>query len=250
MGYNPQEYWSRVAREIANRPGQKVVAGDDTPFYRYQRETFLRRFLSSINVAGKAVFEVGCGPGGNLRELLKEKPRRLVGCDISPSMVDLAKRNSGVECFLTDGTTLPFQDREFDVVFTVTVLQHNPTTEMTALLRDMCRVVKERIYLFEHTSQATSEAYSMFTRRPSDYIGVCEQEGFRCEEVGYLNVAVSERICNTLMGRLNRRGRKEGEPVTTVSVLAERTALPITKMIDGFVRRDYGLTKMAFGRRL
>jgi SAM-dependent methyltransferase len=80
--YEPETFWSDVARHIAERPDGNVVAGDATPYYRYKRARFVARFLDALPVRDLNVLEVGCGPGGNLRVLARSKPARLVGADI------------------------------------------------------------------------------------------------------------------------------------------------------------------------
>jgi ubiquinone/menaquinone biosynthesis C-methylase UbiE len=151
--------WNRVADEIDRRGG--VLAGDDTPFHRYKREKFLRRFLDSMPVEGRSVLEVGCGPGGNLAELMKRRPRRLVGCDIAPNMVKLAQR-TGVEVVVVDGSGQPFGDREFDLVFTATVLQHNAIVDK--LLADICRASGDALQLIKDVDPAWGGRTSF--RRP------------------------------------------------------------------------------------
>lgn len=250
--YDPRGYWSYVAREIASRSAQNVVAGDDTPFYRYQRDVFVKCLLTSMSVKGQSVLEVGCGPGGNLSELVKNNPSRLVGCDISPDMIDLASSRSiglPIELLVVDGTSLPFKDAEFDVTFTVTVLQHNQDEMLNVLVPEICRVTKTWIFLFESTSQQKRPSYSFVGRPVLEYATLCTDNGFEFQEVEFLNLPVSERVCSILMGRLNWRGRKEGEPVTTLSVLLQRMVLPMTKILDGAVKHNEGLTKMVFGRR-
>jgi len=64
MPYHVESYWSRVADEIRKRGPGNYVAGDDDPYYRYKRSKFLQRFLSALDVAGRTVLELGCGPGG------------------------------------------------------------------------------------------------------------------------------------------------------------------------------------------
>ena len=91
---------------------------------------------------GSSVLEVGSGPGENLGALKGAgTAKRLAGADIAPSMIALA-RGRGHEVLATDGQTLPFADREFDVVFSATVLQHNPV--FASLLGEMCRVARGR----------------------------------------------------------------------------------------------------------
>ena len=149
--YKADEHWSDVADKAARRSKRgRLVAGDDAPYYRYKRRLFLEKFLSQIPTDGRSVLEVGCGPGGNLAELLKRSPRRLAGCDVAPAMVEAAKKSygsQGVEVVLIDGTTLPFDDEEFDVSFTATVLMHNPTQTMVQIV-DESLTVAEREFGF------------------------------------------------------------------------------------------------------
>jgi SAM-dependent methyltransferase len=90
MPYHVETYWSRVADEIRGRGPGNYVAGDDDPYHRYKRAKFLKRFLSTLDVTGLRVLELGCGPGGNLLELVRRAPTALTGVDISASMLALA----------------------------------------------------------------------------------------------------------------------------------------------------------------
>ena len=149
--YHPESYWSDVAKRIKSREGRNVVAGDDEPFYRYKRQRFLE-MLKAVNFEGKSVLEIGNGPGGNLKELSQLNPARLVGADISAEMIKLARSNNNdfVELVKIDGTSLPFEDNTFDIVFTATVLQHNTDDKMMlTILDDICRGSKDKIFLFE-----------------------------------------------------------------------------------------------------
>lgn len=88
--YNLLSHWETVASHIAERGATSFVAGDDTPFTRYLRSIFLRRFRM-IDFSARTILEVGSGPGGNLLFVASQHPRHVVGCDISPRMLDLAK---------------------------------------------------------------------------------------------------------------------------------------------------------------
>ncbi len=90
IDYNPEIYWSEVATRIKSREGKNVIAGDDEPFYRYKRKKFLK-MLNSVDFQNKTVLELGCGPGGNLQEVWRKSPKRLVGTDISDAMINLSK---------------------------------------------------------------------------------------------------------------------------------------------------------------
>lgn len=87
---------------------------------------------------GRRVLDAGCGTG-----LLLEKAAGVaaeaVGVDISPGMLELAKRR-GLEVFLSDITELPFDDESFDTVYSFKVLAHVERIE--AALEEMARVTK------------------------------------------------------------------------------------------------------------
>jgi hypothetical protein len=86
-----QRVLSRIGLEspIGSKKEAHGTAGDDNPFFRYKRQKFLARFLSTIEFNSK-VLEVGPGPGGNLLQIVRPgRPRRVIGIDISSEMLDL-----------------------------------------------------------------------------------------------------------------------------------------------------------------
>jgi ubiquinone/menaquinone biosynthesis C-methylase UbiE len=131
--YDMERHWSEVASRATNRPaGHNLYAGDDAPYLLYKGDLLNERFLPKVHAEGRSVLDVGCGLGGTLRWMAGQYPRRLVGCDQSSEMVRQSKRTvPEAEVVQTDGDHLPFADGEFDVVYTVTVLQHNPDARLT-----------------------------------------------------------------------------------------------------------------------
>jgi ubiquinone/menaquinone biosynthesis C-methylase UbiE len=251
-GYHPRDYWTKVAREIEQRSSGNALAGDDTPFHRYKRAIFLMKFLDRVPIQGKTVLEVGCGPGDNLVRIAKRQPKKLVGCDISEGMVELARKNARdleeVDIVSVDGTTLPFHDRSFDVTFTVTVLQHNHDAMLTKLLSEICRVTSDRLYLFEDTARTKQERFSCVLRPVSEYKGLCAAYGFELLETEPINLYVSYAASRVLRATFSRN-RKEGEPMTKTHTLLESAVLPITKTFDKLVIQPRGLTKLVFERK-
>jgi SAM-dependent methyltransferase len=279
--YNAAEHWSEVAAKAGGRDtGGRLVAGDDAPYYRYKRRLFVEKFLSRIPIENEAVLEVGCGPGGNLAEMLPRRPRRLVGCDVAPAMVDAARREqgaNGAEVSLIDGTSLPFADEEFDISLTVTVLMHNPEDRKDQLIHEMCRVTKSRIYIVEDTfpdvpgaevppdtvsptgspTSTTGESGgkpgsygSHFPRSVRQYAESCAGEGFELVDTQYLETFVSHYLFGLLNNRLDKRRTAEGEQFSRLHWWIETSLQPITRQLDRVIRRPAGeLTLMAFDRR-
>lgn len=96
------------------------------------------------------VLDAGCGPGHLLSKLLtsRDKPTYAVGLDISPAMVELAKRRllssegTGVSDIVAgDATCLPFRDDSFHAIISTGVLHH--ISEPSKFFRELQRVLKE-----------------------------------------------------------------------------------------------------------
>jgi SAM-dependent methyltransferase len=267
--YKAGEHWSEVADKAARRSKRgRLVAGDDAPYYRYKRRLFLEKFLSQIPTRDRSVLEVGCGPGGNLAQLLERNPRRLVGCDVAPGMVEAAKEAygaKGVEVVQIDGKTLPFEDQEFDVTFTATVLMHNPETAMLRIVDEMCRITRSSIYLIEDTfptpaspppTERTGDAAegigdygTFFSRSPGQYADACAKNGFVLKDTKFLQTFVSHAMFTFLKTRLDRGRTSEGEGFSRLHWGLETTLQPVTRQLDRVIVRPGGeLTLMRFDR--
>ena len=248
--YHPEEYWSDVARRTSARP-DGVIAGDDEPFYRYKRAQFLK-MLHKIDFSGKKVLEVGPGPGGNLREIINHhKPKSVTGADISQDMIDYARTQlpEWVELQKINGTELPFQDRQFDIAMTVTVLQHNTDeTMLKQIIQSICRCTDQRIYLFERIEK-TVKGDELNMGRPVHYY---EEEmkngGFKLDDVSFLNVSASYYMAGVTRKLLNSTKRKEAEPLSGVSLGLQNVLLPVTKMIDPMFPSNREFAQLSFIR--
>jgi SAM-dependent methyltransferase len=214
-----------------------------------------------MDVAGRAVLEVGCGAGRVLQQLAHRQPGRLVGCDQAREMVALAAQNLGdrAEIVHVDGDSLPFSAEEFDVVTTVTVLQHNPDDRRARVLTEMCRVAKEEVYLFEDTTLSNplvTEAvagegqYQNYYGRPlSWYAEVCASNGFSLMDTQRLETFVSNSVSGVLYRLFSRDGTSEGSPFSKAHRALEGLSLPITRRLDHMFKSPGELTLMRFRRQ-
>jgi SAM-dependent methyltransferase len=250
MKYDVRDYWTEVAERIQNRRSQSFIAGDDTPFTVYQRNKFLEVF-KQVEFKDKSVLEVGCGPGGNLEIVSRMNPKRLVGCDISQKMLDLAAENLKnsvleAEFFLTDGVKLPFADKSIDIAFTVTVLHHNTDEKMlNALVKEICRITKREIYLFENTGRRTLRRKSFIRRSVGQYEAILGKCGFNLVETKYIDVFASYWM-SFLISKAINPSLKEGERISSLNRILQGLFLPVTQIFDRFVHCKIGLTKMSF----
>jgi len=250
MQYHPEPYWSDVAKRIKSRKGKNVIAGDDEPYYRYKRKEFLK-LLKEVDFKGKNVLEIGSGPGGNLKELLALSPAQLTGADISNDMIELAKSNlpESVNLVKTNGTTLPFADQSFDIVFTATVLQHNTDDGMLVqLIKEICRVSKDRVYIFESIDDPKSGDELCYWRPVAQYENWFKQHGFKLQSKKFINIRTSWMVCGVIRKALNSKSRVEGEPLNGLSLFLENITLPVTSMMDKVFTSKKDIARLEFVR--
>ena len=256
--YDPERYWSRVALEIAGR-GPNVIAGDDNPYYRYKREKFLSRFLDAIDFDAKVVLELGCGPGGNLRHILKHRrPRQVLGVDLSQPMLDLAREtlreHQSAELIKTDGSTIPCPDQIADIAFTVTVLQHNTDpAAFDRVVRELCRVVRSEIVVMEDIGAGRRvRTQGSFLARPVEvYEQAFRASGFELVSVAFLGTWASRwwhRLAYGLYRMIVARGRREGEALPQWLIRLLQTLMPMTKQLDRWIPEKRDLARLVFRR--
>jgi len=94
-------------------------------------------------VRDREVLEVGCGTGLILEKLARIA-RRAEGVDLSPGMLEHAKKR-GLDVREGSATELPYPDASFDVAVSFKVLAHVPDIERA--LAEMARVVRPGGYV-------------------------------------------------------------------------------------------------------
>lgn len=89
------------------------------------------------------VLDVGCGTGSGLA-LYADAGCTVVGLETSPAMLDKAamRLEGRAELHLGDGSNLPFDDDQFDLVTTSMVVHEIPAEQRPAYVIEMARVAK------------------------------------------------------------------------------------------------------------
>jgi ubiquinone/menaquinone biosynthesis C-methylase UbiE len=109
-------------------------------FVAYWEERAFRSLLAQIP-SGQQVLDVACGTGRYL-QLHKEAGNHPTGVDISPHMIEHARRNAGpdVPISIGDAENLPFDDQSFDGVTCMRLYQRVPSSIRVQMLREVKRV--------------------------------------------------------------------------------------------------------------
>ena len=89
---------------------------------------------------GSSVLDLGCGEG--LLALLKRKDVYLTGVDLSPELVEMARRNGYDSACVGQLTDLPFPSASFDYVVSLDVFGHIGFDEKDAVLKEIKRVLR------------------------------------------------------------------------------------------------------------
>lgn len=90
-----------------------------------------------------AVLEIGCGAGGFSR-LLATRAERVLGLDLSPNMLQLARESSAayrqIEYIEADVMTYPLGDAQFDAIVSIATLHHLPFREVITRITPALKV--------------------------------------------------------------------------------------------------------------
>ena len=127
--------------------------GNGAKFARIKAAHLWRQLKDAFGIGFCPVLlDAGCGIG-IMDELLKPFFTQLSGFDVSSESIRLARlRNPEVRYKISEGTTFPFGDEEFDAVFAFCVLHHVRPDQRNEFIREAWRVLRPggRIFLYEH----------------------------------------------------------------------------------------------------
>jgi len=156
---NFAKYFQKIKWDVLARikPNYFIYSGiknnDENRYLNSGREDVQRLIIdddilkSKINFSNSSVLEIGCG-NGRMSQFLGENFKKVYAVDISPRMIDLARRKlasfENIEFLVTDGSQLPIQNNIADFVFSYIVFQHFPNIGMIeGNLGEIKRVLKD-----------------------------------------------------------------------------------------------------------
>ena len=123
----------------------RVFAPALSRLYSHAADDVTTALASRPGGDGATILDLGCGPGGLAVELAGRLPgARIVGLDLSSSMVERAKRHESeggrLRFVVGDAADLPFEAETFDVVVSTLSLHH--WAEPAASLAEIRRVLR------------------------------------------------------------------------------------------------------------
>jgi SAM-dependent methyltransferase len=172
------EYVARIFNELEHKPLDRQL---------------LNRFAEIVQAIGLAC-DMGCGPG-QVARYLHERGVRVMGVDLSPVMVDAARRlNPAIEFAQGDMRSLKFDDEAFGGIAAFYSIIHIPRPEVVAALAEMKRVLRpgglllaafhlgdDVVHLDEWWGKPVSIDFIFF--RPEEIERALREVGFRVVEI-------------------------------------------------------------------
>lgn len=130
-------YKSKKFAEIWHKHSQKDIL----------RKEMMNKVMEQAlpDLKGKFVLEAGCGNGFFIANILKKKPEKIIGIDISKYLTDIARKKikaKNVQFYRMDlNKGLDFENNYFDLVISYNVLQE--IKDISVPLKEMARVLKK-----------------------------------------------------------------------------------------------------------
>lgn len=141
-----REFWDNHIHDwkVAKSPAGSAEFFQEIEDYRFEKLHYLPRVVDFNGYANRFVLDLGCGVGNDLSRFTRGGAR-VVGVDLAPHSIELAKRNYSQrgldgDFAVMDGENLALGDGLFDLVYCHTVLHFTPDPE--AMVREIHRVLK------------------------------------------------------------------------------------------------------------
>lgn len=183
--YKPKRYWEERALTSNGDTYEAVcvfgISTTENLAMEYIQIAALESILlNEIELKGAKVMEFGCGVG-RWANFFLDQGASYIGVDISEKMLEMANEREPLADFhLLDSSKLPFSDNEFDLVFSITVLHHNPHIDQQAIIDEMVRVTRPggMILLMEGIGEKQENtSFNMFPRSVDKWIFEVEKGG-------------------------------------------------------------------------
>ena len=169
MAYDPEKYWH-------TRGANYVAPGEDAE----QPEVDNLKELAVDNLVD--ILEVGSGYGRIYKELYPPLSLAATGftmCDFVESMRYKCLRNTGILPDYWDGVELPYNDNEFDLVISFSVLLHIKPDKIEQALKEHVRVCKKHLFIATYFGGLDRLAPHCFEH---DYKSMFEKMGLKIED--------------------------------------------------------------------
>ena len=151
--------------------------------HRQSRAIDMLREVLSIGFTPIQILDFGCGDGRTLPVFEKLLPGcEWIGVDIESSPEVNSRTKDDARFVSYNGTTLPFSDSSFDLIYSHQVLEHVRHPEI--ILKEIRRVLRPGGYFVGQTSQFEPyHSFSLWNFTIYGFKRIIEDAGFKLEKI-------------------------------------------------------------------
>lgn len=190
---NDLEYPKAKAATLAKQWGYDYWDGDrrvNYGGYRYMEgrwEKVARALAEHYGLkAGSKVLDVGCGKGFQLFELTRVVPGiEVYGIDISEYAIEHCQEEIRDRLQIGNATSLPFPDKHFDLVFSITTLHNLHNYDLDKALREVERVGKNKYICVESYRNEAEKANLLYWQVTCEAFCTPEEWEWWFRQTGY-----------------------------------------------------------------
>lgn len=190
---NDPEFPKAKAATLAKQWGYDYWDGDrrvNYGGYRYMEgrwEKVARALAEHYGLkAGSKVLDVGCGKGFQLFELMRVVPGiEVYGIDISEYAIEHCKEEIRDRLQIGNATSLPFPDKHFDLVFSITTLHNLHNYDLDKALREVERVGKNKYICVESYRNEAEKANLLYWQVTCEAFCTPEEWEWWFRQTGY-----------------------------------------------------------------
>lgn len=175
------------------------------------------QFLNSLGKTNSEIMEIGCGPGNITRYLLSKQPDlKILGIDVAPNMIDLAKQNNTAAAFkVMDARDVLQLQSVYDGIICGFCLPYLSPADGTQLISDCSKLLRKGgvLYLsfvegdpeqsgFQTSSNGLRSYFNFYTLQElTSLLGQCHFENLQVIHVNYPKTTDKTEVHTVMMAR-------------------------------------------------
>jgi len=169
--------------------------------FDYNRDIEVPAMVKAIgNVRGKTILDMGCGFGDHIEKLLKQKPKKIIGFDLSPELIRFANGQKLQNCeffVLNFDKKMPFKAGQFDIVFSSLAVHYS--NNLDRLFSNVRKILKKNgLFLFS-TSHPIFNAINTSLNK---LVGIKKINGKKRFYGNYFDESLKSYDCGTSVGKI------------------------------------------------
>lgn len=182
--------------------------------------TSLDKFCAEITSDKASILDVGCGPGNVTQYLIKQRPDfNILGVDIAPNMISLAKKNNPSAVFkVMDGTQIFDLNNTYNGVVCAFLFPYLSKEKAIEFIRSAVKLLKKDGLLYISTMEDLN-INSKFQGASQDKN---DQLFINYHEMGYLTDTLKEHGLDIILSTQQEFHQKDGTITTDLILIAKK----------------------------